>query len=156
MLSFWSTACQRPLTRLLAHLPSTTFTAWIVTSSAALTTMARAPTPPRASPSCARGLRAAPSPRSRAPPHRSARFPYVCIRPRSACSIRLLSHRLCLYAPPLTRALPALTASAVAGFAKMTRRPSERRSRACQLATNLLPTTSTVAISKNLLISSVV
>ena len=47
--------------------------AWAITSSAASACLAATPTPPRASPSCARGSRAAPSPRSSAPPHCSAR-----------------------------------------------------------------------------------
>eukprot|EP00964_Phaeocystis_antarctica_P075960 scaffold46953_cov62-Phaeocystis_antarctica.AAC.2 len=47
--------------------------------SAASTSVAAAPTPSRGSPSCARGLRAALSPRSSAPPHCSARS---LVRPR--------------------------------------------------------------------------
>jgi hypothetical protein len=47
--------CQHPLT-----LPLPTFAAWATTSSAASISWATAPTPPRASPSCARHLREAP------------------------------------------------------------------------------------------------
>eukprot|EP00964_Phaeocystis_antarctica_P078599 scaffold48896_cov49-Phaeocystis_antarctica.AAC.2 len=48
--------------------PSLLLAAWAATSSAASTRRAMAPTPPRASPSCARGSGAAPSDRSSAPP----------------------------------------------------------------------------------------
>ena len=58
--------------------PSPLLAGWAKTSSAASARMATAPTPPRASPSCARGSRAAPSPRSSAPLHCSARS---CARP---------------------------------------------------------------------------
>ena len=53
-----------PECSLLCHCPLTiatpTFAVWAATSSVASTTMAAAPTPPRASPSCARGSREAP------------------------------------------------------------------------------------------------
>ena len=55
------------------HAPSPLLAAWVTTSSAASPTAALAPTPPRASTSCARGSGGVPSPRSGAPPHRSAR-----------------------------------------------------------------------------------
>ena len=97
--------------------PSSFLAAWTVTRCAASTSMGTAPTPPRASPSCARGSRAAPSPRSSAPPHRSAR------------STHHHSHRLCrhLYKPPFLTPLPALTAFRETVSARMPRKPSNRR-----------------------------